>query len=241
LTDLFLESSHWAILSGIEGNLTAYKAVLDDIYQQAIPVDAMYILGDVVGLHPQCSELLAQLRSPQSGELTPQICSGWWEEQCLNLHGLGPDPQGLALKEQYGDEVFEILYKAVPREDVEWLRSLDFGFLELDNLLIHGSTVSCDDELTPDTSPSVLLDRLIRADANQLFCGRSGFAFEYCFESGNIASKVTTLEGKETPISQSLKPRKVVGVGSVGRTPNQAHYCLYFPNTNNVEFRSISY
>ncbi|MFP4221968.1 MAG: metallophosphatase, partial [Phormidium sp.] len=61
------------------------------------------------------------------------------------------------------------------------------------------------------------------------------------FESGQIASKVTTLEGNEAPIRQSLKPRKVVGVGSVGRIANQANYCLYFPNTNNVEFRSVSY
>lgn len=240
MTDLFSEQSHWAILSGLEGNLTAYNAVLDDIRQQTIPVDAIYILGDVVGLHPQCSQLLEQLRSPQAGEPSPQICTGWWEEQCFNLHGVGPDPQGLALKERYGDEVFEALYKAVPREDVEWLRSLDFGFLELDNLLIHGSTVSCDDELTPDTPASVLLDRLIRAEANQLFCGRSGLAFEYCFKSGQIASKITTLEGNQAPISQSLKPRKVVGVGSVGRLPNQASYCLYVPKTNKVEFRSIS-
>ncbi|MCC5899619.1 MAG: metallophosphatase [Phormidium sp. BM_Day4_Bin.17] len=240
MTDLFLEQSHWAILSGIEGNRTAYNAVLDDIRKQDFPVDAIYILGDVVGVHPQCSELLEQLRSPQAGEPTPQICTGWWEEQCFNLHGVGPDPQALALKERYGDEVVEALWNAVPREQVEWLRSLDFGFLELDSLLIHGSTVSYDDELTPDTSPSILLDRLIRSDANQLFCGRSGLAFEYWFESGQIASKVTTLEGNEAPITQTLKPRKVVGVGSVGRTPNQASYCLYFPNTNKVEFRYLS-
>jgi hypothetical protein len=132
------------------------------------------------------------------------------------------------------------LYKAVPREDVEWLRSLDFGFLELDNLLIHGSTVSCDDELTPETPASILLDRLIRADAKQLFCGRSGFAFEYRFESGQIASKITTLEGEQAPISQILKPRKVVGVGSVGRIANQVSYCLYSPSTNNVEFRHLA-
>lgn len=240
MTDLFLEQSHWAILSGLEGNLPAYNAVLDDIRKQTIPVDAIYILGDVVGLHPQCSELLEQLRSPQAGEPTPQICTGWWEEQCFNLHGVGPDPQGLALKERYGDDAVEALWNAVPREDVEWLRSLDFGFLELDNLLIHGSTVSCDDELTPETPASILLDRLIRADAKQLFCGRSGFAFEYCFESGKIASQITTLEGEQAPISQILKPRKVVGVGSVGRIPNQASYCLYSPSTNNVEFRHLA-
>ena len=58
-----------------------------------------------------------------------------------------------------------------PRQTVQWLRSLDFGFFELDCLLIHGSTVGCHDVLTPETPPMQLLDRLLRADANTLFCG----------------------------------------------------------------------
>ena len=35
----------WAILSGIEGNLAAYEAVLHDIQQQRGPVTDLYILG----------------------------------------------------------------------------------------------------------------------------------------------------------------------------------------------------
>ena len=170
----------------------------------------------------------------------PKFAPAGGKNNAFNLHGVGPDPQGIALKERYGDDVVEALWNAVPRDHVEWLRSLDFGFLELDSLLIHGSTVSYDDELTPNTPPSILLDRLIRADANQLFCGRSGLAFEYCFESGQINSQVTTLDGNEAPISQSLKPRKVIGVGSVGRTPNQASYCLYSPGSNQVKFRHLT-
>ncbi|EAM51189.1 hypothetical protein CWATWH0003_2786 [Crocosphaera watsonii WH 0003] len=36
----------WAILSGIEGNIAAYEAVLADIKRQRIPVEGLYILGD---------------------------------------------------------------------------------------------------------------------------------------------------------------------------------------------------
>ncbi len=42
----------WAILSGIQGNLTAYEAVLADIKRQGNLVEEIYILGDVVGLTP---------------------------------------------------------------------------------------------------------------------------------------------------------------------------------------------
>jgi hypothetical protein len=73
-----------------------------------------------------------------------------------------------------GADGVERLWKSVSRQTVQWLRSLDFGFFELDCLLIHGSTVGCHDVLTPETPPMQLLDRLLRADANTLFCGRSG-------------------------------------------------------------------
>lgn len=35
----------WAILSGIEGNLAAYEAVMADIKCQGNSVEALYILG----------------------------------------------------------------------------------------------------------------------------------------------------------------------------------------------------
>ena len=35
--------TQWAILSGIEGNLPAYEAVLADIKGQEIPVTAIYL------------------------------------------------------------------------------------------------------------------------------------------------------------------------------------------------------
>ena len=41
---------HWAILSGIEGNLAAYEAVLKDIHRQKHQVTDLFVLGDCVGL-----------------------------------------------------------------------------------------------------------------------------------------------------------------------------------------------
>ncbi len=169
----------WAILSGIEGNLAAYEAVLADIKRQRHPVEELYILGDVIAATPESTKVIQRIRLPRANEPEPQVCQGWWEEQLLILHGLGRTGEPTELIERYGMEMVKTLWDTIPREMVEWVRSLDFGFFELDCLLIHGSSVSVSDELTPETSPIQMLNRLLRMDANTLFCGRSGLTFQY--------------------------------------------------------------
>jgi hypothetical protein len=231
----------WAILSGIEGNLAAYEAVLADIKRQRQPVEEIYILGDVIGLTPETEKVIERVRSSRPHEPVPQICQGWWEEQLLILHGLGRTGEPTELIERYGITMVKTLWDVIPRETVEWVRSLDFGFFELDCLLIHGSSVSVSDELTPDTSPIQMLDRLIRMDANTLFCGRSGSMFQYEIQQGSLTSSVKTLDQAVAPQATLVKPRQVVGVGNVGRIPGQATYTLYSPNTNQIEFRTVRY
>ena len=86
------------------------------------------------------------------------------------------------------------------------------------------------DELTPDTPPIQMFNRLIRMDANTLFCGRSGLTFQYHIQQGSI----TTLEQATPPQATLVKPRQVIGVGHVGRIFGQATYMLYSPNTNQI-------
>ncbi len=232
---------HWAIMSGLEGNLAAYEAVLRDIRRQSYPITDLYILGDVIGLKGDNGALIQRLRSPRPGEPDPQICIGWWEEQCFSLHGLSGLPDAPELMAHCnGDEVKQ-LWESVSRDAVQWLRSLHFGFHELDCLLIHGSTVSYADELTPDTPGIQLCDRLIRADANTLFCGRSGLTFECWVTPSQLRSTVTTLHGTQEPQEQGKTPRRIVGIGAVGRIPKQATYTLYNPANNRVTFRTVSY
>jgi len=232
---------HWAILSGINGNLAAYEAVLADLKRLRCEVEALYILGDLVGPQPQCEALVQRVQQPRQGELAPQVCIGWWEEQCFNLHGMGSDPEATELLEQIGPDGIERLWKSVSRQTVQGLRSLDFGFFELDCLLIHGSTVGCHDVLTPETPPMQLLDRLLRADANTLFCGRSGQTFHLQIPAGAVTSTVTTLDAPAQTMTQQVRDRQVVGVGIVGKEPGQASYTLYSPYTNAVSFRTVRY
>ena len=120
--------TQWAILSGIQGNLTAYEAVLADIKRQGNLVEEIYILGDVVGLTPDSQELVRRLRSPYHNEIKPMICKGWWEEQCLILHSLGATSEPADLIRKYGANAVKILWDSVSRTTVEWLRNLNFGF-----------------------------------------------------------------------------------------------------------------
>lgn len=221
----------WAILSGIKGNITAYEAVLADIKRQRVTVEALYILGDIVAANPESEKVIKRISYPLSGELQPQVCIGWWEEQCFALHGLGSTAEPTELIDRFGKETAKLLWDSVSRETVQWLRNCHFGFFELDCLLIHGSTVSVSDELTPETQPWEMLDRLQRVQANHLFCGRSGQVFEYQLQGGSVNSSVMTLDYQKPVQTITAPQRTVIGVGNVGRVPGKATYTLYSPES----------
>ena len=229
----------WAIASGIEGNLAAYNAVLADLEKQR--VDEFFILGDIVGPTSDSEAVVDRIRNPKPGEHISAVCQGWWEEQCLILHALGQTGHPKQLIDRYGNVMVKTLWDSVSRDTISWIQTLDFGVVELDCLLIHGSPMGVDDELTPETSPIDLLDRLMRTDVNLLFCGRSGLAFEAVIESGSLESTVQTLDQTLDSEVVVLKQKKVVGVGNVGRSPGKATYTLYSPGSNEVTFRVVDY
>ncbi len=231
----------WAILSGIEGNLSAYEAVMADIKRQSRYIEALYIIGDLVGPRQESEELVQRVKSQRRGKLAPMICKGWWEEQCLILHSLGATGEPTELIHKHGIDSTKQLWDAVSLETVQWLRNLDFGFVELDCLLIHGSSVSVSEELTPDTPPWQILDRLQRVGVNNLFCGRAGQVFDYSLQSANLTSTVTTLDKRQPSQTLTIQDKRLIGVGSVGKELNKAVYTLYNPSNNCVEFRTVPY
>ena len=54
----------WAILSGIEGNLPAYEAVIADIKLQSRYIEVLYIIGDLVGPRRECEQLVERVVVP---------------------------------------------------------------------------------------------------------------------------------------------------------------------------------
>ncbi len=233
--------SNWAILSGIEANLEAYEAVMTDIKRQTPQVTDLYILGDLISATKDSEKVIDRICHPKLGEPIPQVCKGWWEEQCLILHGFGETDEPTELIQKYGIATAKELWDNIPKSTVEWIYNLHFAFMELDCLLVHGSSISVSEELSPQTSPLQLFDRVSRAGANRLFCGRSGQTFRYHIKDGSVCSTVTSLD--KTAPSQTFETteRVIIGVGNVGHIPHQATYALYSPNSDILQFKTVRY
>jgi hypothetical protein len=231
----------WAIASGIEGNLAAYEAVVADLKKSRQEVENFYLLGDIIGPTAESNRLVERIQQPRNGEPTPLVCQGWWEEQILILHALGRTGEPTELIARYGINMTKILWDAIQPNTLKWVQSLEFGFVELDCFMIHGSSISVSDELTPNTDPIQAIDRLSRMDTNQLFCGRSGLAFEYKIESASLNSQVQTLADLTDITPTVLNSRRIIGVGSVGRIEGKASYTLYHPGSNKLEFKTVSF
>lgn len=220
---------YWAIAAGIEGNLAAYEAFLKDLRQSRLDIEALYLLGDIVGPRKDSIKVIDRIQNPRPGEPEPQVCQGWWEDQCLILHALGRTGEPTQLFDRYGKAMAKTLWDAVPRAAIEWIRNLDFGFSELDCLLIHGTSMGVDEALTPETPVMTILDRLQRMGVNNLFCGRSGQAFDYNLVQGSMQTQVTMLDRPPSAQTVTLPAKRLIGVGNIGHALVRPAMCCTTP------------
>ena len=121
--------------------------------------------------------------------------------------------------------------EAVDDSQLKWLVSLQYGFIELDCALNHGSSADIGDRLTPDTSPLILLDRLTRLDVNRLFTARCRKQFRLDLTGGSIHSNVKD-QSTEQENDQTVPKRSVIGIGG-GKDDT-----LYDPASDHIEFLS---
>ena len=133
------------------------------------------------------------------------------------------------LRQSKGENAVLNLASSVDQSHISWLASLQFGFIELDCALIHGSSADVGDQLDDKTSPLILLDRLTRLDVNRLFTARSQKQFTVELTGGGIHSKVVD-HAAEHESDQAVPKRTIVGIGSGYK------YTIYDPATDKVEF-----
>ena len=222
--------ARWALISGLRGDLEAYEAIQTDL-RHTRRVDTLFVLGDVIGPERECNALLNRLQQPRRGELEPQCLYGWWEDQLLAERGYRGERRADALRLSQGEAAVDALLQAVDPAHMGWLAALQFGFIELDCALLHGSSASVDDSLGPNSSPLLLLDRLTRMEVNRLFTARSGQQFRLELSGGGIESQVRDLEG-ERHQQQSVPQRQVIGIGT------GIHYTIYDPGSDRLDFLS---
>ncbi len=228
----------WVIMAGIEGNLAALERVLRDVYKQKLPVEEIYILGDVIGIGGDNEGVVERICNPPATELIPHVCRGWWEEQVLTVHGLYGSVAPIELIEQFGPQASRQLGEGVSEKLVWWIQSLHFGFLEFDCLLVHGSSVSVSECLSPETSPWVILDRFQRVGARYLFSARSHSLFHCIIEEGMVESQVETVEGRRINQVKQAETKHLIGVGRVNGKDGSS-YVLYNPYTGEIRLRRM--
>ena len=222
----------WALVSGLCGDLDLYERIQSEIKKQRGTAH-LFVLGDMISPDRNCDALLARLRRPKRGDLQPNCIYGWWEEQLLVDYGYRGEQITRVGSNPDGETTMQHLREAVSQEHLNWLASLQFGFIELDCGLIHGSSADVGDRLQESTSPLILLDRLTRLDVNRLFTARSGRQFRLQLTGGQIQSKVKDSTGEEQR-EQAVPKRSVIGIGS-GES-----YTLYDPASDHVEFLSVA-
>ena len=219
----------WALVSGLCGDLDLYERIQSDLKKKR-GIAHLFVLGDMIGPDRNCDALLTRLRQPKRGDLQPNCIYGWWEEQLLVAYGYRGEP---AQSTQNRTISIQELRNAVNPAHVSWLASLQFGFIELDCGLIHGSSADVGDQLKDTTSPLILLDRLTRLDVNRLFTARSGQQFRLTLTGGQIQSNVKDPTGEQQN-EQAVPKRSVVGIGS------GTNYTLYDPASDRIEFLSVA-
>ena len=222
----------WALVSGLQGDLDLYETIQKDLKRQR-GIANLFVLGDLIGPQRNCNALLERLRQPKPSDLAPDCIYGWWEEQLLAESGYRGDRNADSLRQQQGDEAVSQLLAAVNPSHHNWLASLQFGFIELDCALIHGSSADVGDQLTENTSPLILLDRLTRLDVNRLFTARSQRQFRLELTGGELQSHVKDHAG-ESDHQQAVPKRSVIGIGEGD------HYTLYDPATDHLTFLDLS-
>ncbi len=222
--------ARWALISGLRGDLEAYVAIQADL-RHIRRVDTLFVLGDVIGPERECNALLNRLQQPRRGELEPQCLYGWWEDQLLAERGYRGERRADALRLGQGETAVDALLQAVDPAHMNWLAALQFGFIELDCALLHGSSAAVDDSLGPNSSPLLLLDRLTRMEVNRLFTARSGQQFRLELSGGGIESQVRDLEGQRHQ-QQSVPQHQVIGIGA------GIHYTIYDPGSDRLDFLS---
>jgi hypothetical protein len=220
--------ARWALISGLRGDLEAYEAIQAEL-RHTRRVDTLFVLGDVIGPERDCNALLERLQRPRRSDLEPQCLYGWWEDQLLAERGYRGGRRADALRLSQGEAAVDALLQAVDPAHMNWLAALQFGFIELDCALLHGSSAAVDDSLGPDSSPLLLLDRLTRMDVNRLFTARSGQQFRLELSGGGIESQVRDLEGQRHD-QQSVPQRQLIGIGAGVR------YTLYDPGSDRLDF-----
>ncbi|MFC1899426.1 metallophosphoesterase family protein [Chloroflexota bacterium] len=215
----------YAIIADIHANLTAFKAVLDDIGQRG-GVDEIWCLGDIVGYGPDPHECIALLRRHN------HICVVGNHD----LAAIGKVPTSAFNP----DAVIVCQWTSgqLSSDDVEYLETLPEVVNKEDFTLVHGSPREPVWEYMISTG--VARENFNHFESSYCLVGHSHMPVVFKYDGADYSS---------LPFTPSIglvlgKNRLIINPGSVGQPRNgdpRAGYAIYDNKTGMVRLYRISY
>ena len=228
-----------AIISDIHANLPALQTVLEDIDQQK--PDAIYCLGDLVNFAGWDNEVVDTIRSRRIPTIQGNHDEGIGNGLTKFAFSYANEPQ-----RAFGQASIEKVNAAITDSHRTYLRNLPFSTKlnfrfqsrTATILLTHGSPISNNDYVLPDTTDRNLNALLDIAHADILVMGHTHRPFH----------KTLLFDKKE-----HICHRHIVNAGSVGKPKHGGtnacyvllrtadHFNLEDPDALSVEFRYVPY
>ncbi|MFC1962066.1 metallophosphoesterase family protein [Chloroflexota bacterium] len=214
-----------AIIADIHGNLTAFKAVLDDIGQRG-GVKGYWCLGDVVGYGPEPRQCLDLLRSLK------HVCVAgnhdWAAIDKISTADLNPDA-AIACR---------WTAKQLRKKDIAYLESLPLTIVKNSFTLVHGS---------PREPIGEYVISMNIAQTNFSF-----FETRYCLVGHSHTPLVFKEEKGETTSSRLFpdiklllgESRLIINPGGVGQPRDgdpRASYAIFDSDFGNINLHRVPY
>jgi len=220
-----------AIVSDIHANIDALSAVLKDIAEQRC--FSIFCLGDTIGYGPEPAACVQYMR-----EYAPINLMGNHEAMFLATQPKGKK----SLKpDELGDlwPPLELCHRQLGAKEAKWIAELPLVVPVSEMELVHGSLHE------PPTFGYIINNSLAKEHFAQQKTRVSFYGHTHIpsvwEEKGK---KITRHKPGEDAVALNPDCRYAIGVGSVGQPRDddpRACYIIYYPGSERVEFRRISY
>jgi predicted phosphodiesterase len=223
----FEEDQPIAVISDVHANLPALNTVLDDI--QALGINRILCLGDIVGYGPHPSECIQRLQ----------------QEDVIVIRGNHDYMVGSGKDFSHGSQ--SSLYVAkwtvgvVSEKEREWLKTLPLQFRNKDMMLVHGAPRD------PTFFNAYVYERTAEPNLQWMnehmlpicFHGHSHLQGMYILQAGKVS-----LQKELKTYALGLHTASLICPGAVGQPRNGtpgAEYAIYYPEQKEVMFKRLEY
>ncbi|MBN2240146.1 MAG: metallophosphoesterase family protein [Dehalococcoidales bacterium] len=216
----------YAIIADIHSNLTAFKAVLEDI-EDSGGVDRFWCLGDIVGYGPEPCECIRLLKS-----LNPVCVAGTHDRASVDKLSLNFFNPVAAAAVEWTREQLKI-------SDIAYLESLPDKATEGDFTIVHGSPR--DPILEYISSISIARENFTYFSTGYCLCGHTHIPWVYQLDENKECASTRFSANVKLAVGRN---RVIINPGSVGQPRDgdpRASYAVYDDEAGIIQLHRVSY